>query len=131
MSYISPSSFSNLFQSLRHQINMTTTTGWKETVIQKRKEQAGAIPKDWILKDLPSKDTLTVIDFPEQCGLLTSKDVEITNTGVDLLLEKLAAGAWSAVEVTTAFSKRAIIAHQLVRHVYICRFTKGVPDGIY
>ncbi|KJA21303.1 hypothetical protein HYPSUDRAFT_165783 [Hypholoma sublateritium FD-334 SS-4] len=90
------------------------TIHWQEIVAQKRKEQAASIPKDWILPNLPSKDTLNVIDFPEKCGLLTAKEIEITNTEVDVILKKLANGIWSSVEVTTAFSKRAIIAHQLV-----------------
>lgn len=92
-----------------------STKHWKETVAQKRLERAASIPKEWILTSLPSEDTLNVIDFPEKCGLLTASDIEITNTEVIILLEKLAKGTWSAVEVTTAFSKRAIIAQQLVR----------------
>ena len=87
--------------------------------MQKRKEQAATIPKDWILANLPSKDTLNVIDFPEKCGLLTAKEVEITNTEVDVLLEKLANGIWTSVEVTATFAKRAIVAHELVREYYI------------
>lgn len=51
--------------------------------------------------------------LPESYGILSAKDVEITNSQVDVLLAKLADGTWSAVDVTTAFSKRAIIAHQL------------------
>lgn len=95
------------------------TIHWKDIVAQKRKEQAASIPKDWILANLPSKDTLDVMDFPEKCGLLTAKEIEIANTEVDVLLEKLANGIWTSVEVTTAFSKRAIIAHQLVRESYL------------
>ncbi|PPQ91994.1 hypothetical protein CVT25_004650 [Psilocybe cyanescens] len=87
---------------------------WKEIVAEKRERQAASVPKEWILTNLPPKDALNVIDFPEKSGLLTEKELEITATHVDVLLEKLATGAWSSVEVTTAFSKRAIIAHQLV-----------------
>ncbi|KAF8961399.1 amidase signature domain-containing protein [Flammula alnicola] len=90
------------------------TKHWKELVAEKRLQQAATIPKDWILPNLPPKETLNVIDFPEKSGLLTAKEIEITSSEVDVLLEKLAKGAWSSVEVTTAFSKRAIIAHQLV-----------------
>ncbi|KAG9314390.1 amidase signature domain-containing protein [Chiua virens] len=38
----------------------------------------------------------------------------ITNEDVIVLLGRLAGGEWSAVEVTTAFYKRAVVAHQLV-----------------
>ncbi len=88
---------------------------WREIVAQKRKEQADAIPIDWILDNLPPKEVFNVVDFPEKCGLLTPKEIEITNTEVDVLLEKLANSIWTSFDVTTAFCKRAIIAHQLVR----------------
>ncbi|KAF9554987.1 amidase, partial [Agrocybe pediades] len=85
-----------------------------EIVKEKKIRQAAAIPKEWILTNLPPRDVLSVIDFPEKSGLLSEKEIEITKTEVGTLLQNLASGAWSAVEVTTAFSKRAIIAHQLV-----------------
>lgn len=88
---------------------------WTVLAAEKKKRQTASIPKEWILTNLPSKDTLNVIDFPEKSGLLNAEEVEITNSDVDVLLEKLAKGTWSSVQVTTAFSKRAIIAHQLVR----------------
>jgi len=82
-----------------------------------------SIPKEWIIPPLPDS-VLDVSQYPETCGLLTSKDIEITSTtDVDNLLHKIASGAWSSVEVTTAFAKRAIIAHQLVgRHVLVFSF---------
>lgn len=90
------------------------TPDWKELVAEKKSRQQASIPKDWILTNLPSKLVLDITKFPEECALLSTKDVEITNTSVDILLENLATGSWSAVAVTTAFCKRAIIAHQLV-----------------
>lgn len=87
---------------------------WRELVAEKKQRQEASVPKDWIVT-VPPPDVLNVLAFPEECGLLSMKEIEITNTNVDLLLQKLAAGTWSSVEVTTAFYKRAIIAHQLVR----------------
>lgn len=87
---------------------------WKALVVEKRSRQQLAIPKDWVLKELPPKDVIDVTQFPEASGLLSTKEIDITTTRVDVLLEKLASGYWSSVDVTTAFSKRAIIAHQLV-----------------
>lgn len=87
---------------------------WKELISEKKIRQKAAIPQEWILDNIPSEKTLNVIDFPEKSGLLSEKEIEITNSQVGPLLERLADGSWSAVEVTTAFSKRAVIAHQLV-----------------
>lgn len=88
---------------------------WQHTVAEKRRRQQVSIPKEWILTDLPPKEQLDVISFPETCGLLSSKDIDITSMNVDGLLEKLGSGSLSAVDVTIAFAKRAIVAHQLVR----------------
>ena len=90
---------------------------WKELAADKRRRQQAAIPPEWVLKSPPEDDVLDVRAFPDskQCGLLTDHEIVITNTtDVDTLLHKLASGAWSSVEVTTAFYKRAIVAHQLV-----------------
>ena len=89
------------------------TTHWRDLVAEKRARQASAIPKDWLIP-LPSKETIDVTNVPEKCGLLSDKEVEITTTDVAVLLAKLASSEWNSVEVTTAFYKRAIIAHQVV-----------------
>ncbi|KAH7915795.1 general amidase [Hygrophoropsis aurantiaca] len=86
---------------------------WSDLVADKKRRQAESIPKEWLIS--PPPDTLLdVTAFPETCGLLTAHEIEITNTLVDVLLRKLASGEWTSVAVTTAFYKRAIIAHQLV-----------------
>ncbi|KAF8221180.1 amidase [Tricholoma matsutake] len=86
---------------------------WKDVVAEKTRRQQASIPKEWILTNLPSKEHLDVISFPETCGLLSAKEIEITNSNADALMERIRSGSWSAVDVTTAFSKRAVIAHQL------------------
>lgn len=86
---------------------------WKEVVAEKQKRQLASIPQEWTLASLLSRDHLDVTAFPDSCGLLTSTELEITKSEVDGLLSRLAKGEWTSVEVTTAFYKRAIIAHQL------------------
>jgi hypothetical protein len=87
---------------------------WQDVARAHREKQLQAIPKEWLLKYLP--DSLNVLDVPAKCGLLTVRELEITDTlDINLTLTKLAQGVWSSVEVTTAYYKRAIIAHQLVR----------------
>ncbi|KAI0033140.1 general amidase [Vararia minispora EC-137] len=87
---------------------------WQEIVADKRAQRAAGVPKDWIVTS-PSADVLNVIDLPRECGLLSARELEVTETtDVDVLLKKLASGEWSSTEVTTAFYKRAIIAHQAV-----------------
>ena len=88
---------------------------WQEVAAEKKARQAASIPKEWLIIP-PSDDILDVTDSPAKCGLLSARDLEITEVGkVAVLLSKIAAGAWTSVEVTTAFCKRAVIAHQVVR----------------
>ena len=86
---------------------------WQELVADKQQRQKAAIPKEWLIEP-PRPDLLNVTGVPASCGLLSPTELKITESHVDVLLASLASGAWSSVEVTTAFYKRAIIAQQLV-----------------
>ena len=88
---------------------------WKALCADKSQRQIDAIPKDWLASTLPPPEQLNVLDFPRDSGLLTATELQITDSNVETLLLKLAAGEWSSVEVTRAFYKRAILAHQVVR----------------
>lgn len=88
---------------------------WEARCRERKQQQRDSIPKEWIIA--PAKDgELNVMDVPRACGLLSAKELEITDMDdVMKILANLADGTWSSVEVTTAFYKRAIIAHQLVK----------------
>lgn len=80
----------------------------------KRAEQRSRIPQDWVVKSPPEQVT-NVLDIPTQCGTLSPFEIEVTELDdVDELLDRLATGKWSCVDVTRAYCKRAVIAHQLV-----------------
>lgn len=88
---------------------------WKSRSADRKKKQQESIPADWLIQ-LPPEEQLNVLDVPLKCGLLTAREFEITETiDVDVILRKLSTSEWSSIEVTTAFLKRAIVAHQLVR----------------
>lgn len=87
---------------------------WQAQVADKRERQKATIPQEWLIPPIPETQT-NVLDVPSKCGLLTDRELQITGVSeVSILLNKLATAEWSAVEVTTAFCKRAIVAHQLV-----------------
>lgn len=81
----------------------------------KRAEQMSKIPRDWILSPVPSvEDVPDALEYIRSSNLLTREELMITETtDVAVLLEKLATGQLSSVQVVAAFSKRAAIAHQL------------------
>lgn len=89
---------------------------WEEKAQAKREKLAASIPAEWLIpKDkMPPEETLDVSDFPKTSGLLTERELEITETNLIPLAHKIAAGEWTSTEVTKAFCHRAAIAHQLV-----------------
>lgn len=104
-------------------------TDWQTKVAKKRANCKGAIPEGWKLpnsvlellpelSDLPStKVNLIELNIPRRSGILTEKELEITESyDVSGLLKRLSSGELTSSEVTLAFSKRAAIAQQLVSH---------------
>jgi hypothetical protein len=100
-------------------VDMDVKPSWETLVADKQRRQQAAIPDAWRIA-VPGPEVVDVSDVPRACGLLSTQELEITETtDVDVLLAKLAARQWTSVEVTTAFYKRAIIAQQLVCRVLV------------
>lgn len=97
------------------------TATWEERAADKRHRIEQSIPAEWKVKSLPTADS--VFDFPEKSGLLSEKELEITQSSATDLVAKLAKGELKSVDVTLAFCKRAALAHQLVG-------LPNLPDGI-
>ncbi|TRX89199.1 hypothetical protein FHL15_009897 [Xylaria flabelliformis] len=104
----------------------TSTKDWQRRVAEKRSICQKAIPKAWTLtKSLldtlqgqselsKTKTNLIALNIPRRSGILTERELEITESyNVSSLLEGLATGRFTSAEVTLAFSKRAAIAQQL------------------
>ena len=101
---------------------------WQAKVLLKQRTSQEKIPKEWFLssevKDKlrypleshPNK--LIEMNIAKLSGILTERELGITEDyTVSALLEALAASKLSALEVTTAFSKRAALAGQLINCV--------------
>lgn len=98
---------------------------WQNAVLQKRKECLKKTPSEWLLSSTyieslhagPGDNTnLIELDVPRKSGTLSEKELDITeHYSARQLLQLLANQEFTSVEVTTAFSKRAAIAQQLVR----------------
>ncbi|KAJ9261569.1 hypothetical protein DTO195F2_4099 [Paecilomyces variotii] len=85
---------------------------WEELVADKRARLEKTIPAEWKIQTLPTEDS--VIDYPTKSGLLSAKELEITNSTATDLVAKLATGELKSYDVTLAFCKRAALAHQLL-----------------
>ncbi|GAA6041540.1 hypothetical protein JCM8097_004252 [Rhodosporidiobolus ruineniae] len=89
-------------------------TDWQQRAQLKRAAQVGLIPPAWrlpasIISSLP----LDLRDIPRSCGILSANELDITEAEADTILERVTSAKWTAVEVATAFCKRAAIAQQL------------------
>ncbi|SJX65791.1 related to AMD2-acetamidase [Sporisorium reilianum f. sp. reilianum] len=90
---------------------------WQQVAETKRAQREALIPNAYKVAaaSLPAVSTESVVDFPRTTGILSEREIEITETDdVSALLKKLASGQYTAVEVLEAFIKRTCIAHQLV-----------------
>jgi amidase len=103
---------------------------WRETARQKRQQQASSIPVGWRLKTIPSdfKDCRPVI---EACGILSAKELEITNTTEGpRILHNITSRTWTSEAVATAFCKRAAVAQQLIGCCTEMFFEKAIRCAI-
>lgn len=91
---------------------------WRQLALSKRVSTFNKIPKEWLLpieqaSQYTESNPISVLDVPRTCGILTQKELDITEkhdaTDLVALMSK---GEVSSVEITTAFCKRAAIAHQ-------------------
>ncbi|KAH8671430.1 amidase [Xylariales sp. PMI_506] len=118
----------------------TPVKSWQDLQAAKKAEQLSRIPKEWLLKesDLPSEDMVDVRPFVESCGILSAKELEITGDAYDAtsLAAAIAEGKYSAVEVVTAFCKRAAVGHQLCNMLTEIMFVDAIAaaqklDDVY
>ncbi|KAL4864260.1 hypothetical protein BDV12DRAFT_205843 [Aspergillus spectabilis] len=97
----------------------STVGDWRTLVAQKRQGLDAQIPSEWRLSEeflasIPSSGHLIEDDVVRRSGILTDRELDITeNYPAVELLQKLAQGAISSLEATSAFCKRSAIANQL------------------
>ncbi|KAF3062463.1 putative amidase PB8B6.03 [Daldinia childiae] len=95
----------------------TTKKSWQELQAAKKAEQDSRIPAEWKLKleDIPPEDTVDLRPFVSTHNILSPAELAITSEEYDAtsLAAAIATGKFTAVEVVTAFCKRAAIGHQL------------------
>lgn len=103
---------------------MTKAQTWEDVAKAKVDAREAKIPAEWRLKSLP-KGT-NVMDVPRTCGILSERELEITETAAVDLVAKMVDKTYTAEEVATAFAKRAAIAHQLTNCLTEIFFEEGI-----
>ncbi|APA08655.1 hypothetical protein sscle_04g034250 [Sclerotinia sclerotiorum 1980 UF-70] len=87
---------------------------YKEIATIAQKRRADSLPKEYLLpgealKTLPRN----VTNIPRSSGHFTHEELEIIESDAEAILQKIKDKIWTSVEVTKAFSKAAVVAHQL------------------
>ncbi|KAJ5784263.1 Amidase [Penicillium pulvis] len=96
-----------------------TLESWQILVQQKQAEAAANIPNAWRLPceytvNISETADTNVLDIPRRCGILSPKQIEITEKyDATALLEQIHNQNLSSYEVTEAFCIRAAIAQQV------------------
>jgi amidase len=96
--------------------NQDTAAPYRAIAARKKDEQLSRIPKDWWVPShsKPHPDTTSLLDIPQRCGILSGRELEITEKyDATDLLGMMSRGEIKSREVTEAFCKRAAIAHQV------------------
>lgn len=107
---------------------------WESLVARKQAEVAAQIPEAWRLpaeltKGITETSKSNVLDVPRKSGLLSEKQLEITeNYDATDLLAMMAKGELTSCEVTQAFCIRAAIAGQVVSS-FCAQIRKWKTDG--
>ncbi|KAL2798616.1 amidase [Aspergillus keveii] len=115
---------------------MTSQHDWKSLLAAKKADQASRIPAEWKLPEeitslVSPESSASAFDLFRKTSILTQLEHEITEKyDATSLLGRIAVGHFTALEVTTAFCKRAAIAHQLTNCLTEIFFDKAIKRAI-
>jgi hypothetical protein len=79
---------------------------YQDISARKCRERDARIPVAWKLSHPVSDDVMDVTSIPRTCGILTERELDITeNYDASTLVSGIVGKKWSAVDVATAFCK--------------------------
>lgn len=105
-----------------------TIDDWQTISTRAKQTLAASIPPEWRIppEQMPPDTRLDVRDVPRSCGILSPRELEITESFATEILKNVHAGAWTAEDVTRAFCKRAALAHQLTNCLTVTLFAPAL-----
>lgn len=110
------------------------SSSWRQAAAAKVQSRLASIPSEWhlpasTLTNINEQSGTDVRSIPASCGILSADELKITETPIAELLAKLQSRAWSSEAVTTAFCKRAAIAHQLTNCLTEIFFDEAIAQA--
>ncbi|KAH6988512.1 amidase signature domain-containing protein [Ilyonectria destructans] len=85
---------------------------WETRAAEKKARIDASIPTEWRIETPQSG--VSVMSCAKESGILSADELAITESSATDIVKRIAAGDLTSVAVTTAFCKRAALAHQLV-----------------
>lgn len=106
-----------------------TQKDYKEVAAAKVAERDAKLVKEWLVPEdqLPGEEIKDVLYFPPT--VLSSEEVEITESDAATILAKIKSKEWTALQVAKAFGHRATIAHQLTNCLTEVFFEEGLAQA--
>jgi amidase len=104
---------------------MTIFPEYQQLIDQKLAKQASLIPLEWrlpkaVTDKVSPRSNASAFDLMLEHQILTREELDITeNYTATALVESMAAGKLTSLQVTAAFCKRSAVAQQLVRNALI------------
>ncbi|KAF2858153.1 amidase [Piedraia hortae CBS 480.64] len=104
---------------------------WSKLAAQAKEKRDGAIPVEWRLSSsqLPAGGTLDVTKFPQECGLLSEVELDITDSFATDILTAIKDVKWTSEQVVRAFCKRAAIAQQVTNCLTVIMFEEAIDQA--
>ncbi len=100
---------SNTMSKPKNHHETKSTPRWQSISWQKKDQQFARIPSEWRLPNLPPANVTNYLGVPRECGILTEKELEITeNYDATALATAIRDGRLKCVAVTTAFCKAGL-----------------------
>ncbi|KAH7006611.1 amidase signature domain-containing protein [Fusarium venenatum] len=89
-------------------------SSWKDISVAAQAELLRAIPDQWRIDPKQYSGQSNVSRIPLTCGVLSKRQIAITELTVSELQQRIRSRTLKATEILEAFAARAAIAHQLV-----------------
>lgn len=109
---------------------MTAST-YEQIALKKRQARDANFYPEWLVpKDqLPADDVKDVSEWIQTAGILSPKELEITESTAEKIVSMIKNKHWSSVQVCKAFCHRASVAHQLTNCLSEVFFDEAVKQA--
>ncbi|KAM0230877.1 hypothetical protein ACHAPO_008933 [Fusarium lateritium] len=104
-------------------------SSWNDIAVAAQAELLQAIPDQWRIDPKQYSGQSNVSRIPLTCGVLSKRQIAITELTVSELQQRLRSRTLKATEILEAFAARAAIAHQLVNCLTDWFYEEGLSSA--